>query len=332
MNNLNIKKDISTKLESYKPNKLSNKNERLLSVGICGAPNVGKSTLLNTLIGEKISAVSPKRNTTRNSITGIKNIKNTQLLFFDTPGFIQRGVKNKEEKGLMATAESTLIAMDACLTLIDGTSGLTPISKDVLDKVINTCFVHNVNLYLVINKIDEVNPKTNLLALARDMDIYTNECINNYKQHIEELNEFQRSFNYKYLYMISAKERDGTEDIVHQLVDDARTSPWLYARNSKNTTGFQGILMEIVREKVFLLLHKELPYRIQIVNDIYEEKEDSIHANFNFIITNKHHKRILQSVLSTIYKQVMREVNINTIKPITLSMKIQVNSNQLNPL
>jgi len=201
-------------------------------IALIGAPNVGKSSLVNTLTGAKVSIVSRKVQTTRTTLRGIALHGASQLVFVDTPGIFaprRRLDRAMVQRAWAGAADADLIALivDAAAGLDDETAAILPRLSDMADKAI-----------LVLNKIDLVKPE-GLLALAGALN--------------EKLS-FRRTF------MVSAKTGDGVGDLRDYLAEQVPAGPWLYPEDQLTDAPLRHLAAEITREKLFDRLHDEVPY------------------------------------------------------------------------
>lgn len=216
-------------------------------IAILGAPNVGKSTLLNQIVGAKVSIVSPKVQTTRTRVLGIALEKNTQLIFIDTPGiFIP---KRRLDRAMVASAWGGTGDVDRVLLLVDSKKGVDPDTKLIIDKLLRQ---GGRTIDLVLNKIDLVDKKR-LLRLA------------------EKLNQYE-IFNQ--IFMISAEKGDGVQDLVSHLKAEMPVSPWLFPKDQISDMPLRLLAAEITREQLFIKLHQELPYATTVETETWEEKDD----------------------------------------------------------
>ncbi len=215
-------------------------------VAIIGAPNAGKSTLLNQLVGAKVAIVTHKVQTTRTRVTGIGMLDETQLVFIDTPGIFEpkrrldRAMVNAAWKG-SADAETTVLVIDAKKG-VDG---------DV-DRIIKGLEAASKKVILVLNKIDTVKRET-LLALAGSLD---------------EIGLFTD------IFMVSALSGDGCADLKAHLAGIAPVGPWMYPEDQVSDITMRLLAAEITREKVYLRLHDELPYSITVETENWEDRPD----------------------------------------------------------
>ena len=216
-------------------------------IAILGAPNVGKSALLNNIIGTKVSIVSSKVQTTRTRVLGIAIDENVQLVFIDTPGIFSP--KRRLDRAMIAAAWNGLRDADNILLLLDCKRGL---DSDTIS-IINTLKKkRSLNIDLVMNKIDLVN-KQDLLALA--------EKINGY----DIFNE---------IYMISATQGEGVSDLINHLKLKMPASPWLFPEDQISDMPMRLLAAEITREKLYHKLYQELPYSAAVETEAWKEKDD----------------------------------------------------------
>ena len=216
-------------------------------VAILGAPNVGKSTLLNRIVGVKVSIVSPKVQTTRTRVLGIALEGDAQLIFIDTPGIFHP--KRRLERAMVAAAWGGAGDADHVILLVDTQRGLNPDTRAIIDRLKGQDG-HTVDL--VINKIDLID-KQKLLALT---------------QKLSAEGVFDET------YMISAFKGDGVDDLVAHLTAKMPASPWLFPEDQISDMPMRLLAAEITREKLYLKLHQELPYATTVETETWEEKED----------------------------------------------------------
>lgn len=212
-------------------------------VALLGSPNAGKSTLLNQLVGSKISIVTPKVQTTRTTINGICMDGDAQLVFIDTPGIFLP--KKTLEKAMVKAAWEGSASADIAALLVDAKKGLDAGSRLILDAIIQK----KLKAVVIINKIDLVERST-LLELAKQLDEY---------------GIFER------IFMISALKGDGVDDLKHYLSANAPIGPWMYPEDDITTLPRRFLAAEITREQLFLRLDQELPYSLTVETEHWEE-------------------------------------------------------------
>ncbi len=215
-------------------------------VALIGAPNVGKSTLVNALVGAKVSIVTPKVQTTRTLIRGIAMVGGAQLIFVDTPGIFSS--RRRLERAMVRIALGSTQDADLVAVVIDSRRGLTDDDERILRELAEL----RAPKVLVLNKIDLVD-KPALLALTR------------------KLNE---TANFTATFMISALSGDGVADLKHWLAAHVPAGPWLYPEDQISDAPVRQLAAEITREKLYLRLHQELPYQSTVETEVWKELKD----------------------------------------------------------
>ena len=216
-------------------------------VAILGSPNVGKSTLVNRLVGSKVSIVSPKVQTTRSRVRGIRMEGLAQLVLVDTPGIFENA-KRRLERAMVHAAWSGAQDADAILVLVDAQRGIDKNTK----KILKTLVKSGRKALVAINKIDQVAP-TNLLPLAGALDDGT---------------------SVDRIFMISAIDGQGVEDLLNYLLGLLPEGPWLYPEDQLTDISERLLAAEITREKLFLQLYQELPYSLAVETETWRELKD----------------------------------------------------------
>ncbi len=215
-------------------------------VALIGAPNVGKSTLVNALVGSKVTIVSRKVQTTRALIRGIVIENNAQIILVDTPGIFLP--KRRLDRAMVSTAWSGAHDADLVCVLLDAKSGI----DEEADAILNKLATVKHDKILVLNKIDLV-PREKLLALAKA----ANDRL-----------PFQQTF------MISALSGDGVDDLRATLAAMVPPGPFHYPEDQMSDAPLRHLAAEITREKIFRQLHQELPYQSTVETDSWTERKD----------------------------------------------------------
>ncbi|WP_127523824.1 GTPase Era [Mesorhizobium sp. Z1-4] len=215
-------------------------------VALIGAPNAGKSTLVNRLVGAKVSIVTHKVQTTRAIVRGIATHGAAQIVFVDTPGIFKP--KRRLDEAMVTTAWGGAKDADLVLVLIDAERGIKGHALALLE---NIGEVRQPKV-LVLNKIDRIKRDT-LLALTAQANEYA---------------AFERTF------MISALDGSGCGDLLDYLAQKLPEGPWYYPEDQLSDLPMRQLAAEITREKLFLRLHDELPYSSHVENEKWEEKPD----------------------------------------------------------
>ncbi len=230
------------------------------------AMNAGKSTLLNQLVGAKVSIVSPKVQTTRARVVGIALHGPAQIAFVDTPGIFQP--KRRLEKAMVDAAWGGVADGDMTVLLIDAERGLSENVERILDGLAQ----QKKSVWVVLNKIDLVK-KDSLLALAA------------------RLGEMAQV---KEIFMLSALKGDGVQDLLAALAAVMPEGPWLYPEDQISEMPNRLLAAEIMREKLFLRLHQELPYALTVETEAWEERKDgSVKISQVIYVTRDGHKAIV---------------------------------------
>jgi GTPase len=215
-------------------------------VALIGAPNVGKSTLVNALVGSKVTIVSRKVQTTRALIRGIVIEDNAQIILVDTPGIFSP--KRRLDRAMVSTAWSGAHDADLVCVLLDAKAGIDEEAEAILSKLAT---VKHPKI-LVLNKIDLI-PREKLLALA---------------QTANERMSFEGTF------MISALSGDGVEDLRKTLAKMVPAGPFHYPEDQMSDAPLRHLAAEITREKIYRQLHQELPYQSTVETDSWTERKD----------------------------------------------------------
>jgi GTP-binding protein Era len=215
-------------------------------VALLGAPNAGKSTLLNRLVGAKVSIVSPKVQTTRSKVLGIQVKDGTQIIYVDTPGIFRP--KRRLDRAMVAAAWTGAADADQIVLLVDAPDGL----DESVAQIVATLKTRNCRAILALNKIDALK-LDRLLALAQALDA---EGI------------FDRVF------MISALTGDGVDDLEAYLIARMPAGPWLFPEDQLSDMPQRLLAAEVTREQLYLQLHDELPYEATVETETWEEFKD----------------------------------------------------------
>ena len=225
---------------------MTNNTTRAGFIAVVGAPNVGKSSLINRLVGTKVSIVSPKVQTTRTRVLGICMAGAAQVIFIDTPGIFQP--RRRLDRAMVAAAWGGAGDADHVLLLVDAASGIDDNTRDIIDKLKGS----GRRAVLAINKVDIVK-KPGLLALTatlQDPDLFTKT------------------------FMISATSGDGVNDLLAYLAGLLPAGPWLFPKDQVSDMPERLLAAEITREKLYLELHQELPYATTVETESWEYKPD----------------------------------------------------------
>jgi GTP-binding protein Era len=217
-------------------------------VALVGAPNAGKSTLLNQLVGAKVSIVTPKVQTTRTRITGIAIEGTTQLVFVDTPGIFAK-TKRRLERAMVASAWAGAADADQVVVVVDGTKkGIGDDGRRILAGLKET----ERKAILALNKIDLIKRQELLPRVA----------------------QLSEAFDFDKVFMISAETGDGVPDLRKHLAGLMPEGPWLFADDDLSDLSERLLAAEVTREQLFLNLHDELPYELMVETESWKEFKD----------------------------------------------------------
>ncbi len=258
-------------------------NLKSLSVCIVGKPNAGKSTLMNLLIGQKISIVTPKVQTTRSIITGILTIDDTQIIMFDTPGIFEP--KKRLEKAMVRCAWSSLNSADMIILIIDSTT--------LLDNVMET----------IIKRISAANK--HVVFLMNKIDVKSTHYMDN-MFFIEKVKPDARIFN------ISALKNKNVDSFLQYLKDNAKDHGWMYDKDEMTNASSRFLATEITREQLFLQLHQELPYYLTVEHESWTEQDDgSVKIDQVIIVGRDIHKNMVIGKKGSRIKEIGMKARVN---------------------
>ena len=274
-------------------------------VSIIGKPNVGKSTIINTILDKKISITSRKSQTTRNNILGIKNIKNKQMIFIDTPGMHIKSEKtmnkilNKSAQGIIEDSDIVLFVLQRL--------NLDQQDKLILEKLENI----NPRIICVINKIDQVEDKNKLLPF------------------IARLSE---EYAFDEIHMISAKHNDGIDNLINTIESHLPENNHIYDDSFELQAKDDSFMFsELIREKIIRKLGDELPHDTFVEIDLIKEKEDIIEVHAIIYVSRQSQKQIVigskGEVLKQIGKQARLEIEKYLNKKVFLKTWVKVKKN-----
>jgi GTP-binding protein Era len=215
-------------------------------VAIVGAPNAGKSTLVNAMVGTKVSIVSPKVQTTRFRVLGIAMVGEAQVILVDTPGIFQP--KKRFERAMVAAAWGGAVDAELVCVLVDAERGYDDDSRGIVERLKQA----GRKAVLVLNKVDLVK-REKLLGLAAELNgegVFTD------------------------VFMISALKQDGVGDLLAHVAADLPEGPWMFPEDQVSDLPQRLLAAEITREKAFRALHQELPYALTVDCERWEERDD----------------------------------------------------------
>ena len=268
--------------------------KKSLSVCIVGKPNAGKSTLLNRIIGEKLSIVTPKVQTTRSIITGIVTLDDVQLVLFDTPGIFEP--KRRLEKAMVRCAWSSLSSADMIVLIIDSSSKLDDIMQEI------------------IKRIGSVSKK--IVILMNKIDLQSKHYMNNMSFASQVVPQAK-------IFNISALDGNGVESFLTFLKENATDSGWMYEEDDITNLPARFLASEITREQLFLQLHQELPYNLTVECESWQEqKNGSVKVNQVIIVGRDIHKNMIIGKHGSRIKEIGSIARVNIEK--LLGLKIHL--------
>ncbi|MGX9392680.1 GTPase Era [Nitrobacteraceae bacterium UC4446_H13] len=270
-------------------------------VALIGAPNVGKSTLVNALVGSKVTIVSRKVQTTRALIRGIVVEDNAQIILVDTPGIF--APKRRLDRAMVSTAWSGAHDADLVCALLDARAGIDEEADAILTKLETVAHPK----ILVINKIDLV-PREKLLALAKA----ANERL-----------------TFTDTFMVAALSGDGVDDLRHALAAKVPAGPFHYPEDQMSDAPLRYLAAEITREKIYRHLHQELPYQSTVETDTWTERKDhSIKIEQTIFVERDSQRKIVLgkggATIKSIGEQSRKEIAEIVGQPVHLFLFVKV--------
>ena len=236
-------------------------------VALLGAPNAGKSTLMNQVVGQKISIVTPKVQTTRSRVRGIVMHGYSQIIFVDTPGIFKP--KRRLDRAMVNAAWQGADDADILLLLHD--CARKKVDDDTL-AIIESLRELGRPVSLILNKIDLVTPEQ-LLSRTKELS---------------EMMEFAK------IFMISAEKQKGLEDVLDYLADEVMVGPYLFDPDDLSDLPMRLMAAEVMREKLFINLHQELPYQLTVETERWQDKEDgSVEIRLTIYVQREGHRGIV---------------------------------------
>jgi len=245
---------------------LDNPNYRSGFVAIVGRPNVGKSTLLNRVVGQKVAIMSDKPQTTRNKIQGIYTTNDAQIVFIDTPGIH----KPKSELGdyMMKSALSSLNEVDAVIMMVNAEQRRGAGDNFIIDRLKTV----KKPVYLVVNKIDQITPDDLLVVI----------------------DQYKDALKWQEVLPISALEGNNVEEMLNELVGKLPHGPQYYPDDQVTDHPERFIVSELIREKIFQLTRQEIPHSVAVVIEkMKRQNEQKVHIQATIIVDRPTQKGIL---------------------------------------
>ncbi|MDC0624996.1 GTPase Era [Alphaproteobacteria bacterium] len=255
---------------------------KILKIALVGRTNAGKSTLINRIVGEKISIQNKKINTTQVTIMGVKNIKKTQLIFYDTPGSNFLKSLNNQSRNLKTNLWSGIDESDIIFYLIDS-------------KTANKKF-----LFEQIDKIQEVKKK--IIVIFNKIDLISN------KQLLPLISDLNKSFQIDSFFTISALQNIGIDDLFDYIQKYSYVSKWIFKDDEITNKDDIFIVGELLRESMLTYLHKEIPYNVNIETSNFKIlKNNDIKIKQKIIINQKRYKKIILGKKGEMIKKIRED-------------------------
>ena len=277
-------------------------SKKILNVGLIGKTNAGKSTLINSIVGKKISIENEKVNTTFETIVGIKNINDTQIIFFDTPGSKVLYSTSSYNKKIKSDIWETINNVDIILFIID-------IKKYNYNSIVSD-----------LKKIKETNKP--VIIVFNKMDLVKNNVILSYINDLNKTNLVQDFFN------ISAKYTKGIDQLIFYLISRSKTDKWRFVNNEVSDKDDIFISNECTRNAILKYLHKEVPYNLNIRNVIFKVlKNNDLKIKQSIELKNLRYKPIILGKNGDTIKKIRKcsQNDIASIMKSKVHLYLQVN-------
>lgn len=248
-------------------------------IAIVGCPNVGKSSILNALLGQKVAIVSDKPQTTRTRIMGVLTQDETQLVFTDTPGFHRP--HNKLGEKMMQAVSDGISGVDACLFVVEARGKLREAEKELIEKF----HQQRMPVILAINKIDTVPVKTDLMS---------------------RILELSKVYDFEAVVPVSATKRDGLDDLLNEMKKLAQPSMHFFPDDTLTDQPERVLASEIIREKMLRLLDREIPHGVAVSIEKMRERTDRDIIDIEAVIycEKESHKGIIIGKKGAMLKQI----------------------------
>lgn len=278
-------------------------------VAVIGEPNAGKSTLINDMVGAKVSIVSPKVQTTRTKVLGIAIQESTQIILVDTPGIFRPKDKSMMERAMVSAAWDGAGNADKVMLVVDSTRKPDKIPAEITDSI----KALKSPLILVLNKVDKVRPEA-LLKLSQS---------------------YNKVFTCEATFMVSALKGKGVQDIVKYLAKQMPEGPFHYPEDQISDMPMRLLAAEITREKLFLKLHDELPYGLTVETEEWEEfANGDVKLHQTIYVARDNHKGIILGkggqMIKKIGEQARQDLEEMLETSVHLKLFVKVRENWMN--
>jgi len=271
-------------------------------VGLIGAPNAGKSTLTNTLVGEKVSIVTHKVQTTRTQIRGIAMIDQTQAVLIDTPGIF--GAKKQFDKSMVKAAFAAFEEADVLFHIVDAVRGMTEQDKLIGERLGD----FKGQVCLILNKVDLIKDKKALLPIIQ---------------------QFNEAYDYADTFLISATKSDGVDSLKSFIINALPAGPWHFDEDQLSDMPMQLTAAEVIREKILLNTHQEIPYGVMVMPEGWEvfKKGDIKISQVVYVARDTHKKIVLGkggATIKRIREQAQHDLADMLGVPVHLFLQVKV--------
>lgn len=275
-------------------------------IALIGKPNAGKSTLINTLLNKKVAIATYKAQTTRNSIQGILNRDDVQIVFVDTPGIHE--AKNYLGAYMNKEAYAQADGADIIFYLVDATKGLNNDDKEVLNKL----FKFDIPIFCVFNKVDEVNKE----------------------RLMERCNYANSHYDFKEIVPISALNHENIEELLNTAISYLNEGPLYYSQDQDEVSSLEFKISEIIREKIILFTSQEIPHFTAVKIDEFKNLDNKAIISASIIVNKDSHKGIIigknGAMLKKINMSSSKDIKELLGKKVYLSLFVKVEEDWLN--
>jgi GTP-binding protein Era len=329
-----------------------------LDVAIVGAPNAGKSQLLNVLTNSPVAAVSRKRHTTRGEILGVRTVGDTQIVFKDTPGYLteSRAREEKLDQSLISNSVTELEDVDFTLLVVDAAKMLTDkdrhslvqlmryamrskgrIEEEVFDPEpgddddSTTLEDDRPKFAIVLNKVDLVKPKTKLLDIAIEIGELADECLIG---QADEMPDFETMLKLApTCFYVSALKEIGTDELLDDLLGlSTPCRVWAVEEGQSTTMAPEEQIIELIREKIYRCLHREVPHSIHQVNSLFRRLPQGMIIHQDLVVYSKSHQKLVQGsagrTLQRIQDSATRDLSKLFGCDVVLQLKVKLNKSK----
>ena len=314
--------------------------EKKLKVALIGPPNVGKSTLINALTGQKIAIITHKPQTTRTSTLGIMTDGDTQIIFADTPGIFEPRKDHKLERFIVNNAIKTIKKIDISLLLIDAYLIQKIVEQKILDQEIESRLLpyraviklilqnkKSINLFIVANKIDSL----------KDPSIINNLTQDNHQLIFQTITKGFSNIQQHPIIPISALKIENIDHLLSAIKPYAKESPWEFDAEQCTDISERTLAEEITREQLYLVMHAEIPYAVTIDTDQWQEQPDGSTIIYQSIIVLKASQKNMiigarGQMIKTIGERARREITTALDRKVHLFLHVKVRAEWIDKL